>query len=138
MGEGWKRAVKAARATREPQKKASKPKLPRSLSKGEEQFMIHCRVSLHPVNQPEREYQFIADRKWRFDFAWPSKKVAVEVEGGTAFGKSRHSRGTGIEGDMRKYNRAALEGWTVLRYSTAMVMNAEAIDEVLAVLKAIR
>ena len=30
---------------------------------------------------PEREFRF-CERRWRFDFAWPSHKVAVEIDGG--------------------------------------------------------
>lgn len=110
-------------------------KTPRPLSVGEETFALHCQAYFHPVNQPTREYQFIADRKWRFDFAWPGKLVAVEVEGGTSFGRSRHSKGEGFERDAAKYNRAAREGWTVLRYSTRMVTSGEAIDEVVSVIQ---
>jgi hypothetical protein len=28
--------------------------------------------------RPEREYKFCATRKWRFDFAYPTKKIAVD------------------------------------------------------------
>jgi len=54
----------------------------------------------------------------------------VEIEGGTRFGKSRHSRGDGFERDARKYNAAALLGWRILRFTTAMVISGEAIDVV--------
>lgn len=104
--------------------------IPKSLSPGEEAFLLHCNAyGLSPV----REHRF-CERKWRFDFAWTDKKIAVEVEGGTNFGKSRHSKGEGFERDAAKYNRAAREGWIVLRYSTRMVMDGRAIDEVLEVL----
>lgn len=106
--------------------------IPKPLSTGEETFAQHCQCYRLT---PEREHQFCS-RGWRFDFAWPVKKVAVEVEGGTSFGKSRHSRGAGFERDCQKYNRAARDGWIVLRYSTAMVISGEAIDEVLEVLSA--
>ena len=78
----------------------------------------------------------IPDRKWRFDFYFPERDLAVEIEGGTLFGKSRHSRGDGFEADARKYNTAALAGIKVLRFSTAMVTRGEAIDIVRAALKA--
>jgi very-short-patch-repair endonuclease len=102
-------------------------KIPKALSEGEEQFALHCKIY---KLKPEREYVFAAPRKWAFDFAWPEKKIAVEIEGGTAFGKSRHSRGEGFEKDVRKYNAAALLGWRVLRFTTAMVVSGEAIDSV--------
>lgn len=107
-------------------------KVPQPLSPGEETFALHCRAyNLSPV----REHQF-CERKYRFDFAWPDKKLAVEVEGGTSFGRSRHSKGEGFERDIAKYNRAARDGWVVLRYSTRMVTDGTAIDEVLEVLGA--
>lgn len=106
-------------------------KIPQALSVGEETFALHCSAE---GLAPTREHQF-CDRGWRFDFAWPEKKVAVEVEGGTAFGKSRHSKGRGFEADAAKYNRAAREGWIVLRYSTRMVTAGDAINEVITVLE---
>lgn len=106
-----------------------KRKTPHALSIGEETFAMHCKAVLTPLYQPDREFQF-CERGWRFDFAWPWLKIAVEVEGGTSFGKSRHSRGAGFEQDAAKYNRAAIDGWRVLRYSTRMVCDGLAIDEV--------
>jgi len=100
--------------------------VPKKLSEGEETFALHC--SIYKLT-PEREYQF-CKRKWLLDFAWPDKKLAVEVEGGTTFGKSRHSRGEGFEQDARKYNTAALLGWRILRFTTQMVVTGEAIDTV--------
>lgn len=101
--------------------------VPKPLSTGEEEFALHCGIyKLYPV----REYQFHLGRKWRFDFAFPSHKVAVEIEGGTAFGKSRHSRGKGFVGDCQKYNAAALQEWLVFRFTPEMVRSGEAIDVV--------
>lgn len=64
--------------------------------------------------RPEIEFQFLKTRKWRFDFAWPQRGIALEVEGGIWTG-GRHSRGAGMAKDMEKYNTAALRGWMVLR-----------------------
>lgn len=64
----------------------------------------------HPV----AEHRFHPDRKWRFDYAWPAAKVALEVEGGVWI-QGRHSRGAGMIADMQKYNTAAAMGWRVLR-----------------------
>lgn len=68
----------------------------------------------------EQEYRFHATRKWRFDFAWPDIKLAVEIEGGV-YTQGRHTRGKGYEGDLEKYNEAAIDGWTVLRFSTNQI-----------------
>lgn len=69
-----------------------------------------------------KEYRFHPTRKWRFDFAvLPlTYQIAIEVEGGV-FSGGRHTRGQGYQGDLEKYNEAALLGWTVLRYSTQQV-----------------
>lgn len=83
---------------------------------------------------PEREYRF-CERGWRFDFAWPDIKVALEVDGGTRYGKSRHSTGVGYQQDCDKFNRAAREGWCVFRYTTSMISHGQAILEVLEFLK---
>lgn len=101
--------------------------VPRALSEGEESFLMHCECY---GLRPHREFQFDPTRKYRFDFAWPTQKVAVEVEGGTSFGKSRHSRGKGFENDCRKYNLAASKEWLVYRFTTEMVRSGEAIDVV--------
>lgn len=93
---------------------------------------MHCNVY---KLTPEREYRFLEGRKWAFDFAWPDFHLAVEIEGGTAFGKSRHSRGKGFEEDARKYNKATILGWRVLRFTTNQVATAEAIDFVREALK---
>lgn len=69
---------------------------------------------------PEREYRFHADRRWRFDFAWPTQRVAVEAEGGTWSG-GRHVRGSGFEADVEKYNTAAATGWRIFRCTSKMM-----------------
>ncbi len=66
------------------------------------------------VPKPEPEYRFHLTRKWRFDYAWPDKKLALEVEGGV-WTQGRHTRGSGFVGDMEKYNAAATMGWRILR-----------------------
>jgi very-short-patch-repair endonuclease len=57
-----------------------------------------------------REYRFHPDRRWRFDFAFPSVRVAVEVDG------KRHRTYSGIRSDCEKLNEAARLGWRVLRF----------------------
>lgn len=61
-----------------------------------------------------REYRFYKPRRWRFDYALPLYKIAVEVEGGVWTG-GRHVRPQGFLGDIQKYNTAALLGWRVFR-----------------------
>lgn len=101
------------------------PSLPKALSEGEEAFFQHC--GIYHIT-PEREYVFHPERKWRFDFAWPKHKIAVEIDGGTKFGKSYHSKGQGYVNDCRKANEACLLEWLVFRFTTDMVHSGEAID----------
>lgn len=61
-----------------------------------------------------KEYRFHKARRWRFDYALPLYKIAVEVEGGV-WSRGRHVRPQGFLGDMQKYNTAALLGWRVFR-----------------------
>jgi very-short-patch-repair endonuclease len=100
-------------------------KIPQPLSVGEETFAQQCQAYGFT---PQREFKFCEGRKWAFDFCFTDSMVAIEIEGGTSFGKSRHSFGTGFENDARKYNAATSLGWRVYRFSTEMVQRGEAID----------
>lgn len=77
--------------------------------------------------QPEQEYKFHDTRRWKFDYAWPSSKVALEVEGGIYI-QGRHSRGAGMEKDFQKYNTAAVLGWRVLKVVPRKLCTAETIE----------
>ena len=94
-------------------------------------------LRLNALPEGVREYAFAQGikRKWRFDFAWPEAKVALEVEGGQwSRSPGRHQRGKGMEGDIEKYNFAGLMGWLVIRASTDMVHDNRAADVVRAAL----
>ena len=100
--------------------------LPKALSRGEETFAWHCKV--HGLT-PEREYYFHLTRKWRIDFAWPDRKLAVEIESSVHRIKSRFA------GDIPKYNQLNKQGWMLLRYTAKMVDSGEAIADVLELLQ---
>lgn len=61
-------------------------------------------------------------KDWRFDFALPEKKIAIELEGGT-WTNGRHTRGAGFAADCEKYNAAARFGWRLFRLTTDMIEN---------------
>jgi len=63
-----------------------------------------------------QELKFLEGRKFRFDYAIPDKKLAIELNGGQWSG-GRHTRGKGYENDRLKINQAQLRGWTVLEYT---------------------
>ncbi len=62
------------------------------------------------------EFNFHPTRKWRADFAIPSAKLLIEVDGG-AWSGGRHTRGAGFIADQEKTNAAACLGYRVLRYT---------------------
>ncbi len=77
----------------------------------------------------EREYRFSPPRKWRFDFANVTERLAIEVDGGQwKAGGGRHN----TDADREKGNRAVCLGWRVLHFSIKQVTDSssECIDTV--------
>jgi len=70
---------------------------------------------------PVFELQYIPDRKFRLDIAWPnlyapeSGGVGIEVCGGIWTGLHSHASGKGIKRDMEKNNLSLLNKWLILR-----------------------
>lgn len=58
-----------------------------------------------------REHRFHPGRRWKFDFAFPSVRLAVEVDG-----RGRHHSVDGFRKDCEKLNEAVRMGWRVLRF----------------------
>lgn len=65
------------------------------------------------------EYRFHPSRRWRFDYAWPDMKIAIEWEGvhGSYTGKSGHLTPKGYTLNCDKYNAATALGWSVYRFT---------------------
>ena len=73
------------------------------------------------------EYRFHPVRRWRFDFALPDRKIAIEYEGGT-WNKGGHVRGKHYSSDCEKYSVASIMGWTVIRITADMLRDGTAHD----------
>ena len=72
-----------------------------------------------PGREIVKEHRFHSERRWRFDYALPKLKIAVEIDGAVwAAGGGRHNRAAGYVADMEKLNTAASMGWLVLRFTT--------------------
>ena len=85
--------------------------------------LIFLALKLAPV----REYRFHPDRKWRFDFAFPELKLAIEYEGlPLQVEKSRHTTVTGFAGDCEKYSEAAILGWRIIRVNALSMQSGVA------------
>jgi hypothetical protein len=63
------------------------------------------------IAPPQREYRFMPNRDFRLDYAWPEKKLAVEVNGMVHRIKERFLR------DTEKVAYALIHGWIVLPIS---------------------
>lgn len=78
------------------------------------------------IPEPEFEYKFHRERKWRFDLSWKSfhkegykyvftsmPNLAIEVQGGI-WTAGRHNRGAAMLKEWEKLNEAAAMGWRIL------------------------
>lgn len=74
-----------------------------------------------------KEYRFHATRQWRFDYALPTYRIALEVEGGVWTG-GRHTLPVGFLRDMEKYNTATLMGWRVFRCTPKELYSTKTLD----------
>jgi very-short-patch-repair endonuclease len=86
-------------------------------------YQLRCQPT---IPKPVREHVFHPTRKWRFDFAWPARLIAVEIEGAIHV-EGRHTRGVTFQDDCEKYSEAALLGWLVLRATDAHLDNLTAL-----------
>lgn len=85
---------------------------------------LHTQYHFHTPKKGEKR------RRWAFDFAFPTHKVAIECEGGIYLrGRGGWAKGHAhpkrLEEDMVKYNTAAIQGWKVLRFGTKLVCENE-------------
>ena len=88
--------------------------MPKKVS--ERELWVDSELARLKMTAEKTEYLFSGEgRKWRFDRAWPSLRIALEVEG---FGHANWNR---YHGDIEKYNQACFEGWQVFRISSKMI-----------------
>jgi very-short-patch-repair endonuclease len=92
--------------------------LSRQPSHLEKRFALYWRALDGPALVPE--HKVCDGRRFRFDFADPVSRVAIEVEGGV-WTAGRHTRGTGYGKDCEKYNEAGFGGWQVFRFTADMI-----------------
>jgi len=89
-----------------------------------DQNKLEVLTTLQTIFRAERdlsEHVFHPTRKWRFDYAIPEIKLAVEYNGHGGFvgkfGASGHSSIKGITNDAEKMNSAIACGWRVLAFT---------------------
>lgn len=101
------KADKSITKTKKSRQTAAKPPL-------RDVFTVICKTDLKV--DCVKEFKFHPVRKWRFDFAIPEYKIAIEIDGGV-WTYGRHNRSTGYIADMEKFNAAASLGWVVLKFT---------------------
>lgn len=67
------------------------------------------------------EHEFDPEFGYRFDFCWPSMKVAVEIHG-FGFG---HQRIKGLQEDCEKMRHAIMLGWVVVPFTQACISSRD-------------
>ena len=82
----------------------------------------------------EEQYRYVPGRLFKADFAVPSIRLLIEVQGGIYTGKA-HGSVNGILLDNERINLAALNGWRVMRFSPQQVATGEAKEWVRKVLE---
>lgn len=88
------------------------------------------------------QHRFHPTRRWRFDFAWPEKLFAVEVQGLAKPTYSKrgklilggHQSIAGIKNDLEKYDEALRRGWRVYCCEQSMVDSGRALKTIQIVL----
>ena len=102
---------------------------------------------------PEKEYKFHGKRRWRIDYAWPSLKIGVEINGGvwkktryrdkrsgeliTQIG-GRHTIGNGYMEDKEKKNTLTILGWALLEYTPQETTKKETMDQIVLLIQSRR
>lgn len=79
-------------------------------------------IHLLKLPKPKRNYLFNLPRKQELDFAWPERKIAVEVQGMV---HRIHGR---FKADMEKRAQALLAGWRVLEVGGAEIRSGQASE----------
>jgi len=82
-------------------------------------------LAAFPGEEIVTELRFHPVRRWRFDFAVPSRMLAVEYQGHGQAGKpkdgkahfGRHGSLVGMTGDCEKSNAAQILGWRLLNFT---------------------
>ena len=93
------------------------------------ELLSHIRAVGLP--EPVREYMAIPGRKFRFDFAYPDKKLLIEVQGAIwKGGEGGHSSGVGLSRDYEKNNLAILNGWKVMYFTGNTIRGGEAVAQI--------
>lgn len=106
------------------------PKLPKARKRSELEIIFEQHVAQLRLPAPEREFKgAVPGREFRLDFAWPDRKVAVEVQGMVHRIKAR------FKADTEKHCLLVVHGWKVLPVSGDDVRRGRAVQWVESLLR---
>lgn len=74
------------------------------------------------ITPHQRNYFFMPDRDFELDYAWPSVKVAVEVQGMAHRIKGKFKR------DIEKRALALMAGWKVIEVDSSAIRDGRALQ----------
>lgn len=96
----------------------SPPKAKKRSKRSHLEDALFKEFQFYAIPAPERQFRFHPTRRWAFDFAWPDRKIAIEISGGIFMpgGKGGHNRGAYMEETFDKQNQAVLRGWRVFTF----------------------
>lgn len=104
--------------------KGKQPLKANATLKNEAQFFQLLSIAGLPL--PAKEVIMIQGRKYRVDYAWPSMRFGVEIQGGV-FTRGAHGSIYGILQGYKKSNDAAQHGWTLMYYLPSEMLKPETI-----------
>jgi very-short-patch-repair endonuclease len=93
-----------------------------SIGKNTIELLLKEMKTLGIITNYVTELKFDEVRRFRFDWAIPDIKLAIEYEGLNSE-KSRHTTKKGYAQDCEKYNLATINGWKILRYTALNYSN---------------
>ena len=101
------------------------------MSKAEQQFLNAWRLYGIPDSDPVSQYSIEgcksdANRTYKFDFAWPLVKIAIEIDG-HGYG---HVTPKGRSNSATKARRAMILGWTVIPITTTCMSSKAKLEQV--------
>ena len=103
--------------------------------KSELEDLLAFQIRAAELPEPEREYRFYPERRFRADFAFVKQRLLIEINGGLYMPRSGHRTAKGVLRDMTKANLAALGGWLYLQFSADQVQDGSALNIIETVLK---
>lgn len=92
--------------------------------------MLEARMAAANITGYQTEYRSLPNRKYRLDFAWPEKKLGVEVQGQVHRIKQR------FDDDIDKRALHILAGWRIIEVHRRAIQDGSAVEWIKALLSA--